>query len=278
MSRVAEETIAGNGKLEPRTAVLDATAETPAIGDECPVWTTLMTAEEWDVYQAAIQAVRSAGVRFLIGGAFGLAAYTGRWRNTKDIDLFVLPQDRERAVETLLGLGFKDYYETLAYDRGWIYRATRSDVIVDVIWGTPNRRTEVDEQWHQSARRVLLRSELVEVIPAEELLWIKLYVLQRDRCDWPDLINLLYATAASLDWDRVVERLAGDLPLLTGLLSVFAWVCPDQIGNIPAALRKRAGIQKPRRLATGPNLRHIELLDSRKWFAADQPCDQPIRL
>ena len=244
----------------------------------CPVWTKLMSADEWDVYRSAIQAVRTAGVRFMIGGAFGLAAYTGRWRNTKDLDLFVLPRDRDRTVQTLTELGFDDYYESLAYDRGWIYRAIQSDVLVDVIWGTPNRRTEVDELWHRNASRMLLRSELVDVIPAEELLWIKLYVLQRDRCDWTDLINLLYATAGVLDWDRVRERLAGDLPLLTGLLSVFAWVCPDRIAAIPADLRKRAGIRKPRREALGPDLQRIGLLDSRPWFAAHQPCDQPMRL
>ena len=107
-----------------------------------PEWTRLVGPAEWEVYQPAIQGLREGGIRFVLGGAFGLAANTGHWRNTKDLDFFVLPADREKAVERLTGLGFTDYYPTLAYDRGWIYRATRSGVIVDVIWGTPNRRTE----------------------------------------------------------------------------------------------------------------------------------------
>jgi len=31
-------------------------------------------------------------------GAFGFAGYTGRWRNTKDLDCFMLPRDRDAAV------------------------------------------------------------------------------------------------------------------------------------------------------------------------------------
>jgi hypothetical protein len=233
---------------------------------------------EWAVYQPAIQGMRDAGIPFLLGGAFGLAAYTGRWRNTKDLDFFVRPRDRERAVDRLTELGFTDYYPRLAYDRGWIYRAIRSEVIVDVIWATPNRRTEVDEDWFKHARQIVLRQEPVDVLPAEELAWIKLYVLQRDRCDWPDVINLLYATSASLDWGRLVDRLGDDLPLLQGLLSVFAWLCPDRLDGVPARLRKRLGIKTP--LAADPNglQRRINLIDTRPWFAALQPCDKPMQL
>jgi hypothetical protein len=224
-----------------------------------------------------MEAVRAAGVEFLLGGAFGLAAYTGRWRNTKDIDFFVLPEAREAAVAALTRIGFTDYYDTLAYDRGWIYRATREGVIVDIIWSTPNRRAEVDGQWFARARPVQVRNEELRAIPAEELLWIKLYVMQRDRCDWPDLINLLYAASAQLDWEHVKQRLQDDLPLLQALLLVFAWVCPDRVSDLPAALRK--GTVRPigrRGGSAGPS--RIDLLDSRPWFAALQPCEQPMQL
>ena len=214
---------------------------------------------------------------FMVGGAFGLAAYTGRCRNTKDIDLFLLPEDRETAIHALTEIGCIDYYDQRAYDRGWIYRSTRAGIIVDMIWGTPNRRAEVTRGWLEHAPELNLREARVKVIPAEELLFIKLYVLQRDRSDWPDLLNLLYATSATLDWERVIRQLNTDLPLLTGLLSIFAWVCPNRIGDIPAPLRKRAGIIKPRRPASGPDVDRIRLLDSRPWFAALQPCDQTMQ-
>lgn len=243
-----------------------------------PEWTTLMQPEEWRIYSVAIEAVRAAGVRFMLGGAFGLAAHTGRWRNTKDIDFFVLPAQCQAAIDALSAVGFSDYYDTLAYDRGWIYRATRDGLLVDIIWGTPNRRTEVDEQWFEHAPQVQLQTELLDVIPAEELAWIKLYVLQRDRCDWPDVINLLYATSASLDWDRLLARLGDDLPLLRGLLPVFAWLCPDRVTDIPARLRRSAGIAPPGKPQREVNSDRIKLLDSRPWFAALQPADRPMQL
>jgi hypothetical protein len=206
-----------------------------------------------------------------------LAAYTGRWRNTKDLDLYILPEDRDKAVALLSEAGFTDYYQTRAYDRGWIYRATRAGVIVDLIWGTPNRRTLVDVQWLTHASRLLLRTEEIGVVPAEELLWIKLYVLQRDRCDWPDLVNLLYARSAVLDWERLTVRLADDLPLLIGFLVVFAWLCPDRVPDIPAQLRKQAGLTC-QTAAHAPETERINLLDSRPWFAAHQPSDRPMQL
>jgi hypothetical protein len=243
-----------------------------------PDWTSLMSSEEWDVYYAAIQALRAAGIRFVLGGAFGLASHTGRWRNTKDIDFFILPAQREAAVQALLSIGCTDYHGTLAYDRGWIFRAIRNGILVDLIWGTPNRRTEVDEQWFAKAPSVQLRTERLEVIPAEELLWIKLYVLQRDRCDWPDVINLLYATGRSLDWERLVARLGDDKPLLMGLLSVYSWLCPDRIDDIPANLRKAAAIAKPTKAQAQLQQQRLDLLDTRPWFAALQPTDRPMQL
>jgi hypothetical protein len=70
-------------------------------GFEPSPWTELIPAEEWQVYEAVLEAARKAELPFLLRGAFGLAAYTGRWRNTKDLDLFILAQDRERGIELL---------------------------------------------------------------------------------------------------------------------------------------------------------------------------------
>lgn len=243
-----------------------------------PEWTRLISHDEWNVYQSAISALRAAGVRPLLGGAFGSAAYTGRWRNTKDMDFYVAPEESELAIRALTAAGFADYHETLAYDRGWIYRALRDGMLVDLIWGTPNRRTQVDAQWFEHAGKLLIRDELLEVVPAEELIWIKLYIVQRDRCDWPDVVNLLDATSAALRWERIVERLNDDLPLLHGALTLFAWLCPNRVGDIPPKLRRQFGIRKTKSSVAGPDLRRINLLDTRPWFAGLQPRDKPMQL
>jgi hypothetical protein len=244
-----------------------------------PTWASIVPEEQWKVYLDAIRVTRKTGARFLLGGAFGLAGYTGRWRNTKDLDFFVLPTDKDKVIDALTKAGFEDYYDTLAYDRHWIYRATRDEVIVDTIWQTPNCRTVVDEHWFERGREVVLRNEHLEVIPAEELLTIKLYVLQRDRCDWPDLVNLLYRTAGELDWEHVMNRMGADEGLLGGLLQVFNWVAPDQASKIPSEIRERFCLRPiTSRDLEVPETERKMLLDSRPWFAAHQPVDQPLKL
>jgi hypothetical protein len=244
-----------------------------------PPWASIIPDEQWAVYLDAIRVTRGTDARFLLGGAFGLAAYTGRWRNTKDLDFFVLPSDKDKIVDALTKIGFEDFYPKLAYDRGWIYRATRDDVLVDIIWQTPNRRSEVDEQWFNLSRKLVLRGENLAVLPPEELLTIKLYVIQRDRCDWPDLINLLYRACDDLDWAHVLDRLGPERALLGGLLHLFNWIAPARALQIPAEIRETFHLSKPTTedLALPEDYR-VRLLDSRPWFAAFQSMDKPMLL
>ncbi len=244
-----------------------------------PAWAQTIADEQWCVYRDAIRTAYKTGARFLVGGAFGLARYTGRTRNTKDLDFFVLPSDKDKIVDALTKRGFDDYYPTLAYDRGWIFRAIRDGVIVDTIWQTPNRRSEVDAEWFKRSRCAVVRGQKLEFIPAEELIAIKLYVLQRDRCDWPDLINLLYATCDELDWSHLRSRLGTEEPLLAGLLQVFNWVAPAQALKIPQEIRRHFFLPQPDSGALArPEQRQIDLLDSRNWFAAHYPADKPLEV
>src|SRR6516164_1377094 len=193
------------------------------------IWSRALSEEEWMIYSKAIDAIRSSGARFMLGGGFALATFTGRWRDTKDIDFYIHPQDRGKVVESLTSVGFKDYYTKLAYDRKWIYRSVQSDVIVDIIWSMANQRAQVDDLWFQRAGTSELRGQRLLVIPAEELMWCKLYIMQRDHCDWGDVFNLVYAIGTKLDWTHLIMRLGEDLPLLRAVLQVYAWLCPEHV-------------------------------------------------
>jgi len=241
-------------------------------------WVDVIPPDQWALYKQAIQAVRRAGIRFLVGGGFGLAAYTGRWRNTKDMDLYIVPSDRERTIQALAEAGFGDYYDTLPYDRGWIYRSTRDGIIIDIIWSMANRRAEVDPVWFQNARSLLVRDEMIELVPAEELLWCKLYVFQRDHCDWTDVLNLLYAVGPQIDWDRVLDRLESDVPVLRAALTLFGWLSPNRAAKLPQKLRDQLGLNEHREISPEEEEARIRLLDSRAWFAALQPRDRPLEV
>jgi hypothetical protein len=224
-----------------------------------------------------MRAVRNAGVPFLLGGGFALAAYTGRWRDTKDIDFYIYPRDREQAVKALKSAGFSDYFKELPYDRKWIFRSVRSDVIVDIIWSMANQRAQVDDQWFRHARQLVLRDQELLVVPMEESMWCKLYILQRDHCDWTDIFNLLHESGARVDWRRLIERLEDDTPLLRALLTLYAWLCPVKVRQLPQELWGLLGMPAPKP-ERAPARNRIRLLDSRRWFAALCPSGKKLEV
>jgi Uncharacterised nucleotidyltransferase len=241
-------------------------------------WPDIIPAGQWANYRSAIEVARSAGLNFLLGGGFALATYTGRWRNTKDIDFYILPRDREAMIAALSSIGFVDYYDQRPYDPGWIYRSTREGIIVDIIWSMANRRAEVDNLWFERAQPVMVREESIQVAPAEELLWCKLYIMQRDHCDWTDIFNLIYVAGPRLDWDHLIKRVGIDLPLLRAALTMFDWLCPNTSVQLPDHLRKHLDLPKPKKVSPAEEQRRIRLLDSRAWFAALQPMDQNLEV
>jgi len=241
-------------------------------------WADAMSEAEWTIYRRAIQAVRNANIPFLLGGGFALATFTGRWRDTKDIDFYVMPQARAAAVSALRRAGFKDYYKRRPYDRRWIYRSVRSDVIVDIIWSMANRRARVDKLWFDRAQPVLVRGEELRVVPMEEFIWCKLYILQRDHCDWTDIFNLLCSSGPQVNWKHLIERLKQDTPLLIAALHVYTWLCPGCAAQLPKNLWQRLGMRRPPGEDPRVLLRRVRYLDSRAWFASLQPVHKKLEV
>lgn len=192
--------------------------------------------------------------------------YAGQWRNTKDIDLYVLPRDKDEMIAIVTALGLKDYYEQQAYDRAWIYRSYTDDTIVDIMWTMANQRAQVDEAW-LNGPEVQAGDERFRLLAPEEELWSKLYVMQRDRCDWPDAVNLLYGVGPQLDWRRLIARVADDRGLLAGLLAMFTWLHSERARELPNWIWGELQLSAP---VSGGGLEtareRARLLDSRPWF------------
>jgi|GEM_PF-337614 hypothetical protein len=241
-------------------------------------WPDIIPAGQWANYRLAIETARAEGIRFLLGGGFSLAIYTGRWRNTKDIDFYILPRDRDPMIAALSKAGFVDYFDQLPYDPGWIYRSTREGIIVDIIWSMANRRAEVDELWFERAQSTRIREEATEIVPPEELLWCKLYILQRDHSDWTDIFNLLYTVGPLLDWEHLFRRVGPDLPLLRSAVGVFLWLCPNRARALPDRVFEMLGLERPARVSSTEQQHRVRLLDSRGWFGAFQPADQTLEV
>jgi hypothetical protein len=241
-------------------------------------WAAAISKDEWATYRSAMEALRSAGTPFMLGGGFALAAFTGRWRDTKDIDFYVHPGDRHAAITALSRAGFADYYVQRPYDRNWIYRSIKDNRIVDIIWSMANQRAQVDRLWFERGATLNIRGEHLRVVPPEEFMWCKLYILQRDHCDWTDVFNLLYTSGAQLDWDYLLRRVEKDVPLLQALLLVYRWLCPQYAQRLPRLLWKRLRLPPRTPRSRPPRFNRIRLLDSRGWFAALQPPDHKLEV
>jgi hypothetical protein len=234
-------------------------------------WSQQIPEKEWAVYQVVLDEAEARQIPFAIGGAFAVATYTGYWRNTKDLDIYVLPEHKERMIAMLGDLGLVDYFPTNGYDRWWIYRATRDDVIVDVIWAMANHRAQIDGLW-MSGPEVTLHGRRVKSLPAEALIWDKLYIMQRERCDWPDVWNLLYYAGPDVNWEYLLSRIGEDIPLLAGALSVFRWLSPGRAKELPGWLWHRVGLASAPIAADAPDFakRSVDLLDRRPWFGPER--------
>jgi hypothetical protein len=234
---------------------------------EAAGWEGRIPEAEWEVYRQVITEVRAAEIPFAFGGAFATAVYTGQFRNTKDFDFYILPDDRERMKQAIARAGLQDYFEQLPYDRSWIFRASRGDIIVDAIWTMANHRADVDQAWLRQGAEVIIRGERLRAIPVEELIWSKLYVLQRERSDWGDVFKLIDAQSDTIDWRYLQHRMTDDAPLLAGALAVFAWLAPDRAPTIAAPVWTQLGLKPPAPASNGELSRQrAALLDSRPWF------------
>src|ERR671919_12933 len=121
--------------------------------------TTIPEANEprdWDVLLGVLdetmQTLRDAGIPFLLIGGIGSAVF-GRDRGTRDIDLFVRPENAKKVLELL---GERGYTTKVEYEH-WLYKAFKHDVLVDVIFRS-SRDILLDEEMLRRARTTRSRS------------------------------------------------------------------------------------------------------------------------
>lgn len=234
-----------------------------------PLWP--VEPDKWAIYREVLKMAEQRRIPFAVGGGTATMVYTGRPRQSKDIDLFLPPDRREQLIQVTRECGLQDLYDEQPYDRAWIYRAHDGAAIVDIIWSMANYRSQVDAAWIEDGPEIELDGVRVHLVPAEETLWCKLYILQRDRCDWPDAFNILHTVGPELDWERVICRLEADTPLLAGVLSVFAWLCPDRARDLPRSLWSRLKVEYPPPSTDRSAGDRVRLLDSRPWFGPEVP-------
>jgi hypothetical protein len=72
----------------------------------------------------------------------------------------------------------------------------------------------------------------VKFIPAEELIWCKSYVWNRERFDGADINHVILKYGKQLDWKRVLQRLDPHWHLLLAHIILFQFVYPTDYHDI----------------------------------------------
>lgn len=176
--------------------------------------------------------LQAAELPFLVGGAFALGSYTGITRDTKDFDIFMRESDVDAALRLFREKGF---HASVAFSH-WLAKIHHGEAFIDIIFNSGNGLCPVDEQWFQNARSAQLLDVEVGLVPPEEMIWQKAYIMERERFDGADIAHLLRASANSLDWPHLLGRFGPDSSVLLAHLVLFGFIYPSRRSLIPAGV------------------------------------------
>jgi hypothetical protein len=175
-------------------------------------------------YKESLDLLEESGSNFMLGGAFALFQYTGIYRDTKDLDVFCKPNEYTQILKYFAEKG----YETQLYDVRWIAKIFKGEYFIDVIFNSVNNICTVDDTWYENATEGEFVGKKVKFLPAEELLWCKIYVQNRERYDGADVNHLILKWGEKMDWKRVLFRLDPHWHLLLAQLLSFQFVYPSE--------------------------------------------------
>lgn len=185
-----------------------------------------------DIYIEVLRALNGADIQYVVAGAFASFAYTGIWRDTKDIDVFVKPHDVEAALAALRSSGF----DTEVTDAAWLAKAFRAGYFVDLIFSMKNLHFEISNEWFMRAHPIEIMEIRTSVISIEDLIASKAYVAHRDRFDGADIAHLIQSVQGRLDWQHIVNHLKTDRELLLWHLIFFDFIYPGHPDFLPQQL------------------------------------------
>lgn len=180
-------------------------------------------------YRHALSILEGAGVPHLVGGAYAFARYTGIERHTKDFDVFIRKEDYQRAAAAFQKAG----YETELTFPHWLGKAFKGEDFVDLIFSAGNGVARVDDVWFERATRDQVFGVDVDLIPAEEMIWSKGLIMERERFDGADVAHVLRAVGDKLDWHRLIERFGTLWRALYAHVVLFGLIYPSDRAKIP---------------------------------------------
>ncbi|UII31017.1 nucleotidyltransferase [Fulvivirga ulvae] len=181
-----------------------------------------------EFYSEALKLAKESGIDFMLGGGFAVSHYTGIHRDTKDLDIFCRPADSNNLLRFFSTKG----YDTELTDVRWLAKIFRNNMYIDIIFDTPNYICTVDDNWFKYASKGTFQDKPVLYVPAEELIWCKIYVQNRERYDGADVNHIMLRYGKKLDWKRLLQHFDKHWHLLLSQLLNFQFVYPANYPDI----------------------------------------------
>lgn len=182
-----------------------------------------------EFYRDVLTLLSESKADFLVGGGFALRLYTDLMRDTKDLDIFCKSGDCPRILKQFTEHG----YETELTDARWLAKAIKGDHFMDIIFNNPGNHCHVDENWFERSVQSEMLGIQVRVIPAEALIWSKLYVQNRERYDGGDINHIILRYGQHLDWKWLWQNIEVHWQLLLAQFLSFQFVYPSERDMIP---------------------------------------------
>ena len=147
----------------------------------------------------ATEAIERADIPYALIGGIASSVH-GRTRMTRDIDLFVKAEDARRALDALAAAGFA-VEETNPH---WIYKATRRDIVVDIIFVLQGDISLDDEMAARATAREFQGVELRVLAPEDLIVSKAITHDEQSARHWHDALGVL--AHCDLDWEYLLRR------------------------------------------------------------------------
>jgi hypothetical protein len=178
-----------------------------------------------DALKRATSTLKREGPPFALGGSYALWVHGGP-EPVHDVDLVVAEEDADQAAAVLAAAGF-DVERT---PEDWLFKAHAGAAMVDVLHRFAGEPIGPEVLARATEEEVLgLR---IPVLPATELLVVKLRSLSEHYCDFGALLPAVRAVREQVDWPRVREETADNHFAAVFLIlgERLGILTPDQVG------------------------------------------------
>jgi len=179
-----------------------------------------------------MELLQAAELPFLVGGAYAFCVYTGIARHTKDFDLLVRPKDFRSALEVFRHSGC--HVEEV--HSHWLGKILQDGEAIDIIFRAGNGLCSMDDLWFEKARPAEIFGLQIRLGPPEEMIWMKSFIMERERFDGADVAHLIFHCAADMDWDRLLSRFGPVWRVLLSHLILFGFIFPSEKDRIPRTI------------------------------------------